>query len=319
MSNQPRINLNENPIRTQFVPVKVSLADVARRETNPNSTQTSRSGQQPNTQNMTAFANGQRLPNLIATSKNLPNFNAELMNNSLLGSTSNVNRSQDQALIENAKLNEQQNKAIETLERKVGLASAGNLYSTGRFKPRPPVSLVEGLDGPYNSKFGEISYLKSINSPKLQDVDFTQINQVQESTVRTICNGTSQLAALICELYINSGPGINSLGAVLNARNLSLNCSDSRYGCCSNRLTTKLNLEGSNCPPLGSGAGAGVGAFGFCPGTRIQRQNLIGTNCPTGAVPLVGWNQSSSNREKAEAGVGYRDLTLIAGGQSIEG
>ena len=73
-----------------------------------------------------------------------------------------------------------------------------------------------------------------------------------------------------------------------------------------NNITFKLNSEGSNCSRRDDFV-CGRSIYGCCPGTKIKRANLIGTNCPKGAVPLVGWDANSTPEEKNAAGVGYRD------------
>ena len=50
---------------------------------------------------------------------------------------------------------------------------------------------------------------------------------------------------------------------------------------------------------------------------RIQRANLIGTNCPDGAVPLVGWDENSTEGQKRAAGFGYRDPVFFGNEQEF--
>jgi hypothetical protein len=50
-------------------------------------------------------------------------------------------------------------------------------------------------------------------------------------------------------------------------------CGDTRYGCCADNETSKINTEGSNCPILNRAPCLGS-AFGCCPGTVIPKVYL---------------------------------------------
>jgi hypothetical protein len=175
--------------------------------------------------------------------------------------------------------------------------------------PLPPPSLNRGLNGPVNTQFGLLSSDALIGANQnLGGLKYNGLDNITESTLRTVCNSTSQLAALLCNDVVADPNG--GLGSILNGSNNNIvqGCVASRYGCCADLTTNRLNEEGSNCEPNATFQNK-CGIFGCCPGTNfsLKRANLIGTNCPQGAVPLVGWDFNSTQKEKNAAGLGYRD------------
>ena len=51
----------------------------------------------------------------------------------------------------------------------------------------------------------------------------------------------------------------------------------------------------------------------------LKKANLIGTNCPKGAIPLVGWSDNSTLEQKNAAGVGYQDPRFIGNNNEFAG
>ena len=62
-------------------------------------------------------------------------------------------------------------------------------------------------------------------------------------------------------------------------------CSGTRYGCCSDGITAKVNWQGSNCPmnpsqPMGGCAGT---EYGCCEDGVTAKANSAGLNCAYGS------------------------------------
>ena len=169
-----------------------------------------------------------------------------------------------------------------------------------------PPTFTEALEGPVNVLLGEESLAQNSGSSQGISGSITNLDFISESTSRTICNSTSQLGAVLCnELSLDPTGSLFSLG---NVSSLSRDgCLGSRYGCCSNGITRKLDNGGTNC--VDSNFQRQCLPFGCCPGTNfgLKKANLIGTNCPRGAVPLVGWSGTSTQEQRNAAGVGYID------------
>lgn len=180
----------------------------------------------------------------------------------------------------------------------------------------PPPTLNEALYGPVapNTLFGEATTGDFQQSSQFGPNPNQTFDTVTESTIRAICNTTSQLGAILCDAYIRNPEG--GVLADIEGNNIAQGCVGSRYGCCENNLTFKLNTEGSNCSNRSDFVCAST-IFGCCPGTRLKRANLIGTNCPQGAVPLVGWDVNSTEAEKRAAGFGFRDPKFFGNEQEF--
>jgi hypothetical protein len=170
--------------------------------------------------------------------------------------------------------------------------------------PLAPPTLIESLEGPVNVLLGQESLDQDSSSAQGIAGSITSLDFISESTARTICNSTSQLGAVLCnELSLDPVGSIFSLGGGTNIEG----CLASRYGCCSNGITRKLDNGGTNC--VDSNFQRQCLPFGCCPGTNfgLKKANLIGTNCPRGAVPLVGWAGNSTQEQRNAAGFGYID------------
>lgn len=183
----------------------------------------------------------------------------------------------------------------------------------------PPPTLNEALYGPVapNLLRGQQSLGRGGDGLGSRPVD--KLNVITESAVRAVCNTTSMLGAILCDRSIRSS-GLSTVGSdglsITSSGGVSQGCIGSRYGCCENNITFKLNSEGSNCSSR-SDFVCSTNVYGCCPGTRIKRANLIGTNCPKGAVPLVGWNFNSTEAEKKAAGFGYKDPIFFGNEQEF--
>ena len=198
-----------------------------------------------------------------------------------------------------------------------GLQSTNSPDNMSTLIKKPP-SAVEAIVGPSITRLGEAKIaLDGLNvSDPLDTGDIKTLlenpeNFINEATTRAICNGTSQLASILCSTYINSG----STGSILSfiegdSQGVDLNvpCFSTRYGCCSDGVTPKLTIEGSNCGRFANDSRCNKSPFGCCPSGNIviEKTNLIGTNCPDGAIPLIGWDASSTQLEKQLAGVGFK-------------
>ena len=180
----------------------------------------------------------------------------------------------------------------------------------------PPPTLNEALYGPVapNTLWGEATTGFFQQNAEFGPNPNQTFDTVTESTVRAICNTTSQLGAILCDAYIRNPQG--GVLADIGGSSIARGCVGSRYGCCDNLVTFRLNTEGSNCSQRADLVCSST-LFGCCPGTRIQRANLIGTNCPDGAVPLVGWDQNSTDGQKRAAGFGYRDPVFFGNEQEF--
>ncbi len=55
-------------------------------------------------------------------------------------------------------------------------------------------------------------------------------------------------------------------------------CAGTRYGCCPNSTIPKFNQQGTNCPQVIPGGCAGT-RYGCCPNSTIPKFNQQGTNC----------------------------------------
>ena len=164
--------------------------------------------------------------------------------------------------------------------------------------------MTESLEGPVNVLLGQESLDQDSRSAQGIAGSITNLDFLTESSARTICNSTSQLGAILCnELSLDPVGSIFSLGSGNNREG----CLASRYGCCSNGITRKLDNGGTNC--VDSNFQRQCLPFGCCPGTNfgLKKANLIGTNCPRGAVPLVGWAGNSTQEQRNAAGFGYID------------
>jgi hypothetical protein len=160
-----------------------------------------------------------------------------------------------------------------------------------------------------NVLLGEESLARDTNSRQGSIGSLVNLDFISESASRTACNGTSQLSAIICNQL-----SLDPRGSVLSLASTAPNtngCLASRYGCCSNGITRKLNNEGSNCTD--PSFQRQCLPFGCCPGTAfgLKKANLIGTNCPNGAVPLIGWDGNSNKEQLNAAGFGYKDPRFI--------
>lgn len=180
----------------------------------------------------------------------------------------------------------------------------------------PPPTLNESLYGPVapNTLWGEATTGFFQQNAQFGPNPNQTFDTVTESTVRSICNTTSQLGAILCDAYVRNPQG--GVLADIGGSGIARGCVGSRYGCCDNLVTFRLNTEGSNCSQRADLVCSST-LFGCCPGTRIKRANLIGTNCPDGAVPLVGWDVNSTDGEKRAAGFGYQDPVFFGNEQEF--
>lgn len=55
-------------------------------------------------------------------------------------------------------------------------------------------------------------------------------------------------------------------------------CAGSRWGCCDDGVTSRLDQEGSNCPSIVTGGCAGT-KFGCCPDGKTAKADQSGSNC----------------------------------------
>jgi hypothetical protein len=231
-----------------------------------------------------------------------PGFNSQLSQNGIVqGSTESLRRAQS-SLSRNGGSSTRSDNLISSVPRGIQRGRP----TSSRVPLRPP-SLDEALYGPAspNTLFGELT-LDIFDDDTIQ---FTEsFDNVSESTIRAICNTTSQIGAILCDDYVRNPQG--GILAGIDGNNIARGCLSTRYGCCSNNTTAKLTREGSNCSSRND-LECGRSLYGCCPSTRIKRGNLIGTNCPSGAVPLVGWDQNSTLEERYAVGVGYRDPRFI--------
>ena len=231
-----------------------------------------------------------------------PGFNSQLaQNGNVQGSMDSIRRAQG-SLSRNGSNSTRSDNLISSVPRGIQRGRP-----TSSPVPLRPPSLDEALYGPAapNTLFGELT----LNIFDDDTIQFTEsFDNVTESTIRAICNTTSQIGAILCDDYVRNPQG--GILAGIDGNNIARGCLSTRYGCCSNNTTLKLNREGTNCSSRNDLA-CGRSLYGCCPSTRIKRGNLIGTNCPSGAVPLVGWDQNSSLEERYAVGVGYRDPRFI--------
>ena len=184
--------------------------------------------------------------------------------------------------------------------------------------PKKPPGAKESLLGPSITKLGDANKAllteaasDSNTSGDINNLFKNPANYINEATTRAICNGTSQLASIICASYITSGYAGTILEFIENGENVAVNtlnkeCFETRYGCCFDGVTTKLNVEGSNCGKTLIDLKCAESPYGCCKDSDIIKDNLIGTNCPEGAKPLIGWDEKSTPFEKSQAGVGFK-------------